>query len=76
MSPVELTYPWGHEAAALRYLRGEARLTQREMAEVIGASVTSISYWESGRSKVPTNVLIRAAHRAGFVLEVRLRRVE
>ena len=49
--------PHGAFAARLAGLRAEARLTQSELAERLGASRRQIAYYESGRGRPPGALL-------------------
>lgn len=56
----------GQRLRAIRELRG---LTQEQMGEVMGAAITTISGWESGRNQIDIVKLARAAKLLGFTTD-------
>lgn len=48
-------------AGWLRQVRQECGLQQREVAETLGVSVTSVSLWETGNRRVSARVLYQYA---------------
>lgn len=56
--------------AAISRLRGELRMTQAQLAELIGSDQKSVSRMESGRTYVSTRILERMAEKTGSILRI------
>ncbi|MFG1933341.1 helix-turn-helix transcriptional regulator [Mycobacterium sp. NPDC048908] len=56
----------------IREARRRAGLTQAELAEVAGTSQSGIARWESGRTSVSLDDVIRLVRLCGFDLELML----
>ena len=46
----------------IRRLRKERRLTQQQVADYLGVDRSTYAYYESGRTKINIDILIRLAH--------------
>ena len=46
----------------IRKLRNERGLTQQQVADYLGIDRSTYAYYESGRSKVNTDVIVKLAH--------------
>lgn len=58
-----------HFAERLKTLRAERRLTQRKLADLVGASASNVCYWETGRGLPHIWVLYRLAAALGVELD-------
>ena len=47
---------------AIRELRKERHLTQKELADFLGIDRSTYAYYESGRSKLNLGIVVKLAH--------------
>jgi transcriptional regulator with XRE-family HTH domain len=55
-------------ARALRLKREEAKLSQTELARLVGSSYRSLSRYETVRSPIPTRILFRLQEQLGALM--------
>ena len=58
----------------LKELRKQARLTQAELAKIIGVNQNTYSYWESGKTKIDNATLERLADQFNVTVDYLLGR--
>ena len=58
-----------HLAQNIKYLRGQRKMKQNDLAEIIGVGQPTVGNWEAGRREPKLNMLIHIADHFGVTLD-------